>query len=93
MITRETTATEAKIPAATLEALKRYVLDGKLDDNQFVEALLCNDLRRTFGVADATNAPAIGACVLFCHWEIPGQCWGSRDAVLRWTRRDRDDAE
>lgn len=47
----------------------------------FLTVVLCNDLREAVMRADDDNLRELKAIVLFCHNEIPGNCWGSTDHV------------
>jgi len=83
MITRDTKFEGTGMPEATLECIKAFVFDGTMPGG-FVLALLTNNLRDAIGKGDPGNLEALKASVLFCHWEIPGNCWGSVAAVERW---------
>lgn len=69
----------------TLENLKNYVTEH-VPVGHFLEAVLTNNLRNAVAHADPDNLNNLRAIVRFCHWEIPGRCWGSPEAYDDWVR-------
>jgi hypothetical protein len=56
--------------------------------NSFVRAVLENDLRAALAQAAGEKHPPtleeLQAVVRYCHWEISGSCWGSKEKVAAW---------
>jgi hypothetical protein len=93
-MTSAATATEA-LPRVSDEALRLlpehmraharlYVEEGRPDEDGFIVAVASNDLRRSFQIADPTNAERMHDWVRFFHAYVPSHAWGSREAVTRW---------
>ena len=72
-----------------IETLRNYV-DHRIPTGGFLEAVLSNDLREAFGRADDGNRRDLFDIVRYCRWEIPGNCWGSREAVRAWLSDGKD---
>jgi len=66
--------------------IDRYV-NEHTPTGDFLRAVLANDLREAFARADAENMAALHQIVMYCHNEIPGNCWGSYEAVDAWLER------
>lgn len=79
-----------KIPAHMQQSLRRYVLEG-LKPGDFLTAVICNDLRNAVGRADETNLPLLKLYVQWLYNVAPGSCWGSAEAMLKWTKARRED--
>jgi hypothetical protein len=67
----------------TKEQIDEYVRIGR-PVGSFVRAVLENDLRESFGCADDQNREDLFDIVRYCHNDIPGGCWGSREKVKSW---------
>ena len=80
------------IPDHTFEGIKNYVLDG-IPPGGFLEAVFCNNLKESFGRADAKNREAIADIVRFLYNEIPHTCWGSPGRVKNWLQIKREERE
>lgn len=79
------------IPKLTLDSLHAYVQE-RVPAGDFLRAVFSNDLREAIAHADDENLKALKAIVMYCHWEIPTQAWGSRekyDDYLAWKDADR----
>lgn len=75
------------IPLYMHEAIRKYVDDHKPPD-QFLQAVIRNDLREAVVRADPSNLSAIRAWVgLFCNY-CPSPCWGSEMAYKEWIKKD-----
>jgi hypothetical protein len=72
-----------KIPQRTCEAIDRYVENGT-PTGGFLKGVLSNDLTETIIRADYDNLEALQDILAYCYWEIPAECWGSRERVRRW---------
>lgn len=73
------------IPPTTMDTLKRYIEHG-CPPGGFVEAVLNNDLKESYGRADDHNLLAIPAIVAFLFNEAPRRCWGSAERVQLWMK-------
>jgi len=68
------------IPDRTLAFLNCYV-NNRVKPGGFLYAVLCNDLRESFGRADRENRAALHEIVRHCYNELPSRCWGSAEKV------------
>ncbi len=75
-----------QIPENMQVALKRYVEEHQ-PVGDFLQAVICNDLRGAFERADNTNIEIIGVYVAWFWNEAPGSCWGSRERYRAWTTK------
>jgi hypothetical protein len=66
-------------------AAARYVLDGVLPASPFLEAVLCNDLRRTIDTATAEELSSLAAVVIWFKAHAPVACWGDMARCMRWS--------
>jgi hypothetical protein len=71
------------IPDYTIRTINNWVNDG-WQPGGFVTAVLENDLAQAFARADDNNTRAMAEIVQYVWNEIPGNCWGSKQAVLLW---------
>lgn len=76
------------LPPAIWAALRQYALSRRLAGN-FVMAVLTNNLREAIRGADAESLAALPDIVGYCHWELPGNCWGSVSKVKAWLKNER----
>ena len=70
-------------PIEVVESLTRYV-EHRVPPGDFLEAVLSNDLRESFGSADENNLTAMCEIVAYCLNNIPTTCWGSPERVREW---------
>ena len=82
----------ADVPEHAFRGLQRYAVH-RSPVGHFLTAVLSNDLRCATGHADSENLRALKAIVDFIYWELPGNCWGSREKVAAWLRNGEIDAE
>jgi len=73
-----------RIPAIMRPALERYIVTGTAPGT-FLDAVLCNDLKRAVLSADTQNIMGLRALVVFLVKQAPPQCFGSPKAVANWT--------
>lgn len=71
------------IKPRTMAELNRYVFD-RLRTGDFLYAVLTNNLKGAFGMADDENLSALPAIVSFMHNHMPAECQGSPERVKRW---------
>lgn len=74
------------IPPKTLKAIRNYVEHG-VRPGDFLCAVLCNDLFKAIMAADAENREALDEIVHELYWNVPGDCWGSPEAVAAWLKK------
>ena len=76
-----------KVPNSyMIEGVKRYVEEGG-EIGHFLTALFSNDLIGTFSRADSSNREKMWDWVKFLWNEVPSNCWGSREQVIRWQKK------
>ena len=74
---------EYTIPPRLLVGLNRHVTDGS-DVDSFTQALPSNDLQAAVYQADPESRTNLPAFVVYLHWQVPGNCWGSPETVKAW---------
>lgn len=67
--------------------LRRYA-DCGIEPGHFLRACLENNLREAVGRADPAAMAQLAVIVAYIYNEIPGNCWGSPDAVDAWLSQD-----
>ncbi len=77
-----------RIPDYMQEGLAAYIDQGR-QPGDFLEAVLCNDLRGAVQNADSQNILVLPAYVAFLYNEAPGNCWGTHDRVDAWLEHHR----
>ena len=80
------------VPDHMIDALRRYAA-SHIEPGDFLLAVLRNDLRGAVMRADDINIGLIPAYVAYCYNELPGNCWGSPEAVRAWLARRDDSAD
>ena len=70
-------------PVHLLDAIHRYATDRQ-PVGGFLTAVLENNLREAMGRADDASRHGLFHIVQYCHWELPGNCWGSPAKVKAW---------
>ena len=71
------------LPEHIAAGAQRYIERGE-DVGDFLRAVICNDLKESFGRADAVNRARMFEIVSFFYNEAPGSCWGSPQAMTKW---------
>ena len=79
-------------PIHILDSIRRYA-DDHIPTGGFLTAVLTNDLREALGRADTSSQIGLFDIVRYCHWEIPGNCWGSPEKVEAWLERPGVDVD
>ena len=64
------------IPDSTIRDIQQFAKQG-IDPGGFVRAVLENNLKESFLMADEYNLPAMAEIVSYCRNQIPSMCWGS----------------
>ena len=73
----------AVIPERMREAIRRYILEG-IPTGNFLQAVICNDLRGAVNYADDDNLPLLKQYVRWFYNIAPANCYGSRAVMLAW---------
>ena len=73
-------------PQEIVDTIQAYV-EHRLEPGSFVRAVLENDLCTAVFQAHPLMLPYLRAVCLYVYWEIPGNCWGSKEIVERWLKR------
>lgn len=69
-----------KIPQQTMDSLKDYVCEHRTPGS-FLYAVLCNDLHKSFFLADDDNRTSLFTLVQYIYVNLPSRCWGSKEKV------------
>jgi hypothetical protein len=64
---------------------QRYIEHGILPGG-FLQAVICNDLKESFGKADDINIRKMFDIVSFFYNEAPLACWGSEKKMDHWIK-------
>ncbi|MCH7759838.1 hypothetical protein IIA15_00330 [candidate division TA06 bacterium] len=73
--------------------LDRYIETGLLPGH-FLKAVICNDLFDAVGRADMDNLKNLSAFITYLYNEAPSECWGSKEAMFKWSeRKKREEAK
>lgn len=73
----------SNLPEHMRDSIRQYVEIGA-PVGDFLTALLSNKLVETFGQADEINSTFMFQWANFLYNEVPGDCWGSPEAIARW---------
>ena len=74
------------LPVQYEEGLRKYIEDGVLPGH-FLSAVLKNDLKHAVSSHDKDSYDELKLLVSWCHWEIPGDSYGSAIKVRTWNER------
>lgn len=66
---------------------KRYIEQGILPGD-FLQAVICNNLRESFAQADDININRMFDIVSFFYNEAPSLCWGSKETMKNWIEKN-----
>jgi len=75
-----------------IESFIGHVQKG-IPTGSFVYAVLCNDLKESFGQADDGNRKTLFNITQFCYWELPSDCWGSPEKVKAWQEQFKSEGK
>ena len=78
------------IPNHTLAALDRYI-KHRIQPGSFLTAVLSNDLFGAVARADRENKLALSEICQYIYNEVPGNAWGSLDAVRDYIKSKQYD--
>lgn len=76
----------ALLPRHMHPVVVAYVERGAWCDDEFFEAVLCNDLVKAWIYADDDNKKAIGGWARFLYQHMPSPAWGSREKIREWVQ-------
>ena len=75
-----------RLPEHMRGGARRYVEQG-IRPGDFLNAVLCNDLKAAFSRADDINTTAMRDWVMWMYNDVPSPCQGSPEAVKAWVER------
>ena len=76
------------LPPALARSMKDYVMNGAPPGGgSFMEAVLSNNLKESFGRADDRNRAALFDTVSWCYRHLPAEAWGFLEKIQEWCER------
>ena len=78
-------------PVHILDSIDRFVRH-RIAPGSFVTAVLSNDLAGAFRTADEDSLRGLRDIMWHIHWEIPGNCHGSKSKVEKWLKGQETEA-
>lgn len=73
------------LPPHIQGGVQRYIEHGT-PPGDFLTAVICNDLKESFGRADEENIRRMFDIVSFFYNQAPAGCWGSEKRMMRWIK-------
>jgi len=80
------------IPPHMMDSLKAYIEDRR-PVGDFLTAVITNDLQGAIDRADDINLANLPAYVGYLYNEAPGGCWGSKESMEEWLRKEDEGVE
>lgn len=80
------------IPDYMQHAILDYVNKGHIPGD-FLQAVICNDLREAVGRADENNIGQLPAYMNYFYNYAPYACWGSRENMEAWVESKKKEQE
>lgn len=74
------------VPEHCRHSILIWVMEGRLGGH-FLEAMLSNDLMKTFQYADGPNSRAMDSWTKYLYNYTPSGCWGSTEKVTEWANK------
>ncbi len=71
------------VPEHLRPGIAMYLDDG-IVPGDFLQAVICNDLKEAAFRADQTNYPRLGDLAKFFYWHTPYACQGSQSKMMDW---------
>ena len=71
------------LPEHIRGGMQRYI-ENCIPPGDFLTAVICNDLKNSFGLADDINKKRLFDIVNFMYNEAPSLCWGSYEKMNSW---------
>jgi hypothetical protein len=81
------TFNQFEIPDGMMGGITRFIEHGIIPGG-FLQAVICNDLKEAVGRADLENMANLPAFVSYFYNEAPAICWGSKEKMLAWSKRN-----
>jgi len=75
-----------RIQFEAIERVNLYINEG-FHPGSFIEAILCNDLKRAIDFADADHRKWLGEIALYVIQKTTGEMRGSQEIVNQWCQR------
>jgi len=75
-----------KLPEHIRGGMKRYIEEG-LIPGDFLQAVICNNLKLSVQRADDVNIKRMLDIVSFMYWEVPMSAWGSYEKMIEWSKK------
>jgi len=72
-----------RLPEHIQGGAQRYIEQGILPGD-FLQAVICNNLKESFARADDINIHRMFDIVNFFYNEAPSACWGSKKSMRDW---------
>jgi len=72
---------------STKDAIDRYAKE-RIPTGDFLYAVLTNNLKESFILADEENSRDLKEIVSYCYSHIPTICWGSKEKVKAWLEKE-----
>jgi hypothetical protein len=76
-----------KIGDSVCDSIENYA-NLKIATGGFLRAVLENNLSEACQTADAKNLANLHNIVNAIYWELPADCWGTRERVNKWLKKD-----
>ena len=80
------------VPEHDIDGLYMYVVHG-VPLGSFLEAVVSNNLRDAFSMADHINQQFLKEIVSFLYNEFPSASWGSRERYEGWIKTKKAERE
>lgn len=78
----------AKLPSHMWRSVHQYIHHHWApEEGDFLEAVICNDLKQSVLRADDVNQRRIFEWVSFFYMHAPHPCWGSPERMEKWVAR------
>ena len=74
------------IPERMMPGLQRYIEDH-VQPGDFLQAVICNNLKNAIDRADYENMVNLPAYVAFLYNQAPAGCWGSKEIYHEWIKK------
>ena len=74
------------LPEHIRAGVKMYI-EEYIPPGDFLQAVICNNLKESFIRADETNTRMMWNIVNFFYNEAPSICWGSEEKMRSWLQR------
>lgn len=79
--------TYSMLPEHIREGVKLYIEEGILP-GLFLRAVICNNLKESFILADDINIEHLRDIISFFYYEAPYKCWGSPEKMRDWSNHN-----